>query len=126
MLEKNFLSIYKIYQSKLLDLNACDFSDLILHSVKIFEKNFSKYTNQKFSVSCANGTDAIELILRGLGIGMGDEVIVPVNTYIATSFAVDNVGAKPVFVDCDDTFCMNGNPYSNFSRNNYNLNLFLI
>ena len=39
ILEKGFLSIYKIYQSKLLDLNACDFSDLILHSVKIFEKN---------------------------------------------------------------------------------------
>jgi DNA helicase-2/ATP-dependent DNA helicase PcrA len=39
ILEKNFLSIYKIYQSKLLDLNACDFSDLILHSVKIFERN---------------------------------------------------------------------------------------
>ncbi len=39
VLEKSFLSIYKIYQSKLLDLNACDFSDLILHSVKIFEKN---------------------------------------------------------------------------------------
>ena len=39
VLEKNFLSIYKIYQSKLLDLNVCDFSDLILHSVKIFEKN---------------------------------------------------------------------------------------
>ena len=39
ILEKSFLSVYKIYQSKLLDLNACDFSDLILHSVKIFEKN---------------------------------------------------------------------------------------
>ncbi len=39
VLEKNFLNIYKIYQSKLLDLNACDFSDLILHSVKIFERN---------------------------------------------------------------------------------------
>ena len=39
VLEKNFLNIYKIYQTKLLDLNACDFSDLILHSVKIFEKN---------------------------------------------------------------------------------------
>ncbi len=39
VLEKNFLNIYKIYQSKLLDLNACDFGDLILHSVKIFEKN---------------------------------------------------------------------------------------
>ena len=39
ILEKSFLNIYKIYQSKLLDLNACDFSDLILHSVKIFEKN---------------------------------------------------------------------------------------
>ena len=89
--------------SKVIDKN-----DFILNNdVKIFEKNFSKYTNQKFSVSCANGTDAIELILRGLGIGMGDEVIVPVNTYIATSFAVDNVGAKPVFVDNDQYYLIN-------------------
>jgi len=82
-----------------------DNSDFILNNdVKVFEKNFSNYTNQKFSVSCANGTDAIELILRGLGIGVNDEVIVPVNTYIATSFAVDNVGAKAIFVDNDEYY----------------------
>ena len=72
-----------------------------------FEKNFSKIYKSKYSISCANGTDAIELILRGLGIGKDDEVIVPVNTYIATSFAVDNVGAKPVFVDNDQYYLIN-------------------
>ena len=74
---------------------------------KIFENNFSKFTKQKYAVSCANGTDAIELLLRGLGIGVGDEVIVPVNTYIATSFAVENVGAKPIFVDNDEYYLIN-------------------
>jgi len=89
--------------SKVIDKN-----DFILNNdVNTFEKNFSKYTNQKYSISCANGTDAIELILRGLGIGKNDEVIVPVNTYIATSFAVDNVGAKPVFVDNDQYYLIN-------------------
>ena len=50
----------------------------------------------------ANGTDAIEAILRGLGIGPGDEVVLPANTFIATAGAVHRAGARPVLVDCDD------------------------
>jgi dTDP-3-amino-3,4,6-trideoxy-alpha-D-glucose transaminase len=50
-------------------------------------------------VGVANGTDALELILRGLGIGPGDEVIVPTNTFVATAAAVCHAGARPVFVD---------------------------
>jgi len=84
-----------------------DKNDFVLNEdIKKFEKNFSNFTKQKYAVSCANGTDAIELLLRGLGIGANDEVIVPVNTYIATSFAVENVGAKPIFVDNDDYYLM--------------------
>lgn len=71
--------------------------------IKDFELNFSKFTGQKYTVSCANGTDAIELILRSLNIGYGDEVILPTNSFIATSIAVSRTGASPVFVD-NDTF----------------------
>ena len=69
--------------------------------VKEFENDFAKYTNQKYAISCANGTDAIELILRALDIGKGDEVILPTNSYIATSTAVSRAGATPIFVDND-------------------------
>ena len=49
----------------------------------------------------ANGTDALELALRALGIGPGDEVILPANTFVATALAVVRAGATPVLVDCD-------------------------
>ena len=51
----------------------------------------------------------IELILRGLGIGVGDEVIIPTNSYIATAYAVSRTGAKPVFVDNDEFYLINTN-----------------
>ena len=87
-----------------------DNSDFILNDdIKNFEENFSEYTQQNYSISCSNGTDAIELILRGLGIGNNDEVIVPVNSFVASSFAVDNVGAKPVFVDNDEFYLIDTN-----------------
>lgn len=64
-----------------------------------FEKAFSNYIGVDYCVSCGNGTDALELILKSLNIGPGDEVIVPALTWIATAEAVNNVGAEPVFVD---------------------------
>jgi len=67
--------------------------------IKNFEKEYSLFSNSKFAVSCANGTDAIELILRALNISKGDEVILPTNTFIATALAVTRAGATPVFVD---------------------------
>ena len=67
--------------------------------VKRFEEEFATYAGITHCIACANGTDAIELALKALGIGPGDEVIVPALTWISTAGAVVNVGAEPVFVD---------------------------
>jgi dTDP-4-amino-4,6-dideoxygalactose transaminase len=68
-------------------------------NVKTFEKEFADYCGTKFAVGVNSGTDALFLALKAIGIGPGDEVIVPVFTYIATALAVSYTGAKPVFVD---------------------------
>lgn len=64
-----------------------------------FEKAFADYCGTEYCVGCGNGLDALMLSLKALGIGEGDEVIVPSNTYIATALAVTYVGATPVFVE---------------------------
>ena len=74
-----------------------------------FEKKFAKLIGTKFAVGVNSGTDAIKLSLRALNIGYGDEVITTANTFVATVGAITEIGAKPVFVDCDDTFCMDVN-----------------
>ena len=66
-----------------------------------FEKAFAEYCGAKYCVGVGNGLDALMLALKALGIGEGDEVIVPSNTYIATALAVTYVGATPVFVEPD-------------------------
>lgn len=66
-----------------------------------FEKMFAEYCGVKYCVGVGNGLDALMLALKALGIGEGDEVIVPSNTYIATALAVTYVGTKPVFVEPD-------------------------
>lgn len=68
---------------------------------KAFEEEFASYCESKYCVGVANGLDALFLILKAYGIGIGDEVIVPSNTYIATALAVTYVGATPVFVEPD-------------------------
>ena len=67
--------------------------------VAAFEAAFARYCEAERCVGVANGTDALELILAGLGIGPGDEVIVPTNTFVATVEAVVPAGARPRFVD---------------------------
>lgn len=67
--------------------------------VSLFEEEFAAFCGARHCVGVANGTDALRLILEGLGIGPGAEVIVPTNTFIATAEAVAAVGARPVFVD---------------------------
>ena len=74
-----------------------------------FEKNFAKLIGTKFAIGVNSGTDAIKLSLKALNIGNGDEVITAANTFVATVGAITEIGAKPVFVDCDNTFCMNVN-----------------
>src|SRR5262249_20377652 len=69
--------------------------------VRQFELNYAKSINVKHGVGVSNGTDALHISLRPLGIGVGDEVILPSNTFIATVLAVSHVGATPVFVEPD-------------------------
>ena len=64
-----------------------------------FENEFAAYCGAKYCVGVATGLDALYLVLRAWGIGAGDEVIVPSNTYIATALAVSYAGATPVFVE---------------------------
>lgn len=66
-----------------------------------FEKDFANFLEVKYCIGVASGTDALHLSLVALGIGKGDEVIIPVNTFIATAYAILYTGAKPVFVDID-------------------------
>jgi dTDP-4-amino-4,6-dideoxygalactose transaminase len=69
--------------------------------VAAFEAELAAFLRVGRCVAVANGTDALELALRAAGVGAGDEVIVPVNTFAATALAVVRAGAVPVFVDCD-------------------------
>ena len=78
-----------------------------------FEKNFAKLIGTKYAIGVNSGTDAIKLSLKVLGIKAGDEVITAANTFVATVGAITELGAIPVFVDCDDTFCMNVNLIKN-------------
>lgn len=81
--------------------------DRVLHSgwyilgkeVKVFEEEFAAYCNAGYAIGVSNGLDALHLILRAYGIGDGDEVIVPANTYIATWLACTYAGAKPVPIE---------------------------
>ena len=68
---------------------------------KAFEAEFAEHTRARYAVAVANGTVALELALRGLGVGPGDEVIVPCRTFIATASAVVACGATPVVADVD-------------------------
>lgn len=70
-------------------------------SVAEFEQAFAKYLGAANVVSCGNGTDALEIILRVFNIGPGDEVLVPAMSWISTSEVIATAGATPVFVDVD-------------------------
>lgn len=66
------------------------------------EEKLANYTGAKYCISCANGTDALQIALMALGVGPGDEVITPGFTYIATAETSAVLGAKPVYVDIDE------------------------
>jgi dTDP-4-amino-4,6-dideoxygalactose transaminase len=79
-----------------------DTSAFILgREVEAFERAFAEYVGAQECVGVSNGTAAIQLALQACGVGAGDEVIVPANTFFATAEAVSTAGATPVFVDCD-------------------------
>ncbi|NCC70136.1 DegT/DnrJ/EryC1/StrS family aminotransferase [bacterium] len=79
-------------------------------NVTKFEKEFSSYCGVKHAIGVGNGTDALQIALKSLGIGFGDEVITCPFTFFATAEAIATVGAKIVFVDVDpSTYCINVN-----------------
>jgi dTDP-3-amino-3,4,6-trideoxy-alpha-D-glucose transaminase len=75
--------------------------------VEGFEREFAEYCGARHAVGVANGTDAITIALRAMGVGPGDEVVVPSFTFWASAEAIPPTGARPVFCDIDpDTYCM--------------------
>jgi len=74
--------------------------------VTAFEREYAEYIGVRHVVGVSNGTDALELAYRAVGIRPGDEIIMPVNTFIATAEAASRIGAVPVFVDVDDDYLL--------------------
>jgi len=72
--------------------------------LRAFEKEFASYCGSKFAAGTANGTCALHLILRAIGVGEGDEVITAPNSFIASAASIALVGATPVFADVQDDF----------------------
>lgn len=101
-LKKQYLGIKKEVLAKIEEV-----LDSTIYSggkyVEEFEKNFAHYCSTSYAVGLNNGTSALHLAMLALGIGKGDEVIIPANTFIATAWGVTYAGATPVFVDCHPT-----------------------
>ncbi|MBS8266267.1 DegT/DnrJ/EryC1/StrS family aminotransferase [Mesobacillus boroniphilus] len=102
---------YKSIESEVKEAVAKIFEDCAFvggKEVATFEKNFADYCHASYCIGVGNGTDALWLTLKAMGIGHGDEVIVPANTFIASSEAITATGARPVFVDHDkETYTIN-------------------
>lgn len=103
---KNYQSIKNEIDEAYFDVMAK--GDLINRGqLKSFEENLAKFVGTKYAVGLNSGYDALHMSLRALGIGPGDEVIVPAHTFVATCSAVVNTGAIPVLVDVDKDFNIN-------------------
>ena len=102
-----YLNLQIIHQDIMKELKQAAYSTIDRESFisgrecKIFEERYANFCECKYCIGVGNGLDAIRLILQGYQIGVGDEVILPANTFIATALAVSYVGAKPIFVDVD-------------------------
>ena len=74
---------------------------LLGKEIEDFEKEFSEYCGVKHAIGCANGLDALKLIIQAYGFGQGDEIIAPANTYIASLISISANGASPVLIEPD-------------------------
>ncbi len=110
MMKVPFVDLYAQYQSIKDEIDHAiqtilDSSSFIGGShVESFEKRFGNYIGVDYCIGCANGTDALEIALEAVGIGEGDEVIVPAHTWMSTASAVSRVRATPIFVDVHPDF----------------------
>lgn len=102
-----FLDLHKInerYRAEI-DSRIKDVLDsgwyLLGEQNELFEKHFAQYCGVKHCIGCANGLDALNLIIKGYGFQKGDEIIVPANTYIASILAISENGCTPVLVEPD-------------------------
>lgn len=101
-LKANYLSMKKEIDSAI--ETVIDNTAFIKGSeLELFEKSWAEFCGSEFCIGTSNGTSSLELILKALDIGYDDEVICPSHTFIATSEAIINAGAKPVFTDCHDS-----------------------
>lgn len=98
----------KAQQARLKDKIEAGIQNVLTHGQYILgpevaelEEKLAAYVGAKYCITCANGTDALQIALMALGVGVGDEVITPGFTYIATAETVALLGAKPVYVDVD-------------------------
>lgn len=102
-----FVDLKVNYNSRKAEIDAAmqdviDSTSFILGPVvDEFEKNFAQFCDTKYCIGVDSGFSALELGIRALGLGMGDEIITPVNSYIASSSAISITGAKPIWVDAD-------------------------
>ena len=111
-----FLDLYKINERYRQEIDTrikkvIDSGWYILgNECRTFEENFAKYVGTKHCIGCANGLDALNLIIKGYGFKQGDEIIVPANTYIASILAISENGCTPVLVEPDiNTYNINPN-----------------
>lgn len=81
-------------------IDSCQFSSGDV--VEQFEDEFASWCAARYCIGCASGTAALELILQAIGVGSGDEVLVPANTFVAAAEAVCRVGGTPVFIDVNE------------------------
>lgn len=78
--------------------------------IKVFEENLAQYLNVRNVIACANGTDALQIAMMALDLKPGDEIILPVFTYVATAEVIALLGLTPVMIDVEpDTFCIDIN-----------------
>ena len=82
--------------------------------VDLFEEKIAEYTESKYAVACVNGTSALQVSLRLVGVELGDEVIVPTLTFIAPVNAIAYNGAAPIFMDADNNFNIDQNKCIDF------------
>lgn len=110
----NFLNLHKINERFRNEIDerikqVLDSGWYILgEQVSLFERNFAAFCGVKHCIGCANGLDALNLIIKAYGFSTGDEIIVPANTYIASILAISQNGCTPVLVEPDiDTYNIN-------------------